>query len=48
MIKEFSTLDAILDAHSAALGPDATPYRNHAYRVANLCFDPVAERRGGT
>ena len=38
MITEFSTLDAILDAHSAALGPDATPYRNHAYRVANLCL----------
>jgi HD superfamily phosphohydrolase YqeK len=33
-----STLDAILGDHSAALGSDATPYRNHAYRVANLCL----------
>lgn len=36
-IAEFSTLDGILREHAAALGPDATPYRNHACRVANLC-----------
>jgi 3',5'-cyclic AMP phosphodiesterase CpdA len=35
-ILEIATLDAILGAHSSALGSDATPYRNHAYRVANL------------
>ena len=27
----------MLDAHAAALGGDFTAYRNHAYRVANLC-----------
>lgn len=32
------TLDALLDAHAAVLGPDGTAYRNHAYRVANLCL----------
>jgi len=37
VITEISTLDAILGDYSAALGPDAAPYRNHAYRVANLC-----------
>ena len=38
MMTELSTLDTILGDHSAVLGPDATPYRNHAYRVANLCL----------
>lgn len=27
----------MLEAHAAALGDDFTAYRNHAYRVANLC-----------
>lgn len=31
-------LEAVLDAHAAALGADFTAYRNHAYRVANLCL----------
>jgi hypothetical protein len=30
-------LDAILNRHASALGADFEPYRNHAYRVANLC-----------
>jgi hypothetical protein len=28
----------VLDQHSAELGDDFTGYRNHAYRVANLCL----------
>ena len=32
------TLDAVLGAHAAALGRDFDGYRNHAYRVANLCL----------
>ena len=32
-----ASLDALLAAHADALGGDATAYRNHAYRVANLC-----------
>ena len=39
------TLDTILDAHAAALGADFEGYRNHAYRVANLC---VAQLRAST
>jgi hypothetical protein len=31
-------LDELLDAHAESLGPDRTAYRNHAYRVANLCL----------
>ena len=30
-------LDALLAAHAPALGGDFVAYRNHAYRVANLC-----------
>ena len=37
-IKESATLDAVLHAHSVALGGDFAGYRNHAYRVANLCL----------
>jgi hypothetical protein len=32
-----ATLDAVLDAHAAALGEDLVAYRNHAYRVVNFC-----------
>jgi hypothetical protein len=28
----------VLDRHAAELGDDFTGYRNHAYRVANLCL----------
>jgi len=28
----------VLDQHAAELGEDFTAYRNHAYRVANLCM----------
>jgi hypothetical protein len=31
------TLDTILGVHTAALGGDLEGYRNHVYRVANLC-----------
>ena len=34
---QIPTLDAILDVHAAALGGDLEGYRNHVYRVANLC-----------
>lgn len=32
------TVNAVLDPYASVLGPDAIPYRNHVYRVANLCF----------
>jgi hypothetical protein len=31
------TLDGVLDAHAAVIGRDITAYRNHTYRVLNLC-----------
>ena len=37
-LKESATLDTVLNAHAVALGGDFAGYRNHAYRVANLCL----------
>lgn len=31
-------IDALLDAHAPEIGRDMTLYRNHVYRVANLCL----------
>ena len=38
MITEVQTLDSILNAHAHAIGGDFVAYRNHAYRVLNLCI----------
>lgn len=38
MLTRIATLDALLDAHAGELGGDLTGYRNHTYRVANLCI----------
>jgi hypothetical protein len=37
-LDEIPQLDELLAQHTAAMGRDAVPYRNHAYRVANLCI----------
>jgi hypothetical protein len=37
LLTEIATLDDALEAHAEALGGDFTGYRNHTYRVANLC-----------
>jgi len=37
LLKEITTLDELLNAHVEALGSDFTAYRNHTYRVVNLC-----------
>jgi hypothetical protein len=43
MLTAIATLDELLDAHAGALGPDFAGYRNHTYRVVNLC---VAQASG--
>jgi len=40
-----STVEKVLDDHAAELGRDLIPYRNHVYRVANLCLAIVGDRR---
>ena len=37
LLERLTALDDVLDKHSAVLGEDLIGYRNHAYRVANLC-----------
>lgn len=37
MLTEIPTLDRILDSYAADLGNDQSAYRNHTYRVVNLC-----------
>jgi hypothetical protein len=37
LLTKIAILDELLEAHSAALGHDFTAYRNHTYRVVNLC-----------
>lgn len=37
LLREIPILEEILEAHAAELGGDFAAYRNHAYRVANLC-----------
>jgi predicted metal-dependent HD superfamily phosphohydrolase len=44
MLTQIAALDALLEAHAVQLGGDLTPYRNHTYRVANLC---AAQTSGG-
>jgi len=46
LLTEIPTLDELLNAYAETLGNDFTSYRNHTYRVANLCValssdDPV-------
>lgn len=37
MLTQIPTLDELLEGHAAELGKDFTAYRNHTYRVVNLC-----------
>lgn len=43
--KQIATLDEVLQAHARELGGDFIAYRNHAYRVVNLCtaLHPVGD-----
>ena len=37
MLTAIPILDELLEAHATVLGRDLTAYRNHTYRVVNLC-----------
>lgn len=37
MLKSIAALDGVLQAHARELGEDFAAYRNHTYRVVNLC-----------
>jgi hypothetical protein len=37
LLERIDSLDRVLETHAAALGGDFEAYRNHTYRVVNLC-----------
>jgi hypothetical protein len=37
LLTSLPTVDEVLDNHASELGRDLTAYRNHVYRVVNLC-----------
>ena len=37
MLTRIATIDDVLDDHATVLGDDFVGYRNHVYRVVNLC-----------
>ena len=39
MLTSIPTIDDVLNDHAAALGGDFVAYRNHVYRVVNLCVE---------
>ena len=41
LLTRIPTIDDVLDCHASALGNDLVAYRNHVYRVANLCIGIV-------
>jgi hypothetical protein len=44
LLTSLSTVDAVLADHVSELGHDFIGYRNHVYRVANLCVAIVGDR----
>ena len=44
LLTRIPTIDDVLDGHASALGNDRVAYRNHVYRVVNLCVAIVGGR----
>lgn len=38
LVTRLPIVDEVLDGHAAVLGDDSVAYRNHVYRVMNLCL----------
>jgi hypothetical protein len=43
MLARIPTIDDVLNDHSKALGGDFVAYRNHVYRIVNLCVAMVGD-----
>ena len=41
LLEEIAIVDQLLQEHSVQLGKDFTAYRNHVYRVVNLCLNLI-------
>jgi hypothetical protein len=44
LLTRIPTIDDVLNDHATALGDDLAAYRNHVYRIANLCVAIVGRR----
>src|SRR5215469_13665651 len=47
LLTSLPTVEEVLDEHASELGHDFIAYRNHVYRVANLCLGIVGDNRVG-
>src|SRR5262245_60826780 len=45
LITRIPTVEQVLDDHTSELGRDFIAYRNHVYRIANLCLAIAGDRR---
>ena len=45
LLRSLPTVEEVLDQHASELGHDLIPYRNHVYRVVNLCLAITRDRR---
>jgi hypothetical protein len=45
LLTNVPTVDQVLDVHASELGHDLIAYRNHIYRVVNLCLAIVGDSR---
>ena len=45
LLTTLPTVEDVLDDHAPELGHDLTAYRNHVYRVVNLCLAMVGDTR---
>ena len=44
LVTSLATVDTVLGEHVSEMGHDFVPYRNHVYRVVNLCAAMVEDR----
>jgi hypothetical protein len=45
LVRTLPIIEEVLDAHVSEVGRDLVAYRNHVYRVVNLCLAIVGDRR---
>ena len=45
LLTSLPTVEKVLDDHASELGHDLIGYRNHVYRVVNLCLAIVGDSR---
>ena len=45
LITSLPTVEQVLDDHASELADDLIAYRNHVYRVVNLCLAIIGDRR---